>query len=305
MRRKKLNLAVAAFLSGSLLLVPAASAFNDVQGDDARMVESLQDRGMIQGMTKDKFIPLGKVTGAQGVHMIVQALGLKAKSENQASSQSTAKNWHWYDESLAIAADNGIVWPQGFSVSKELTREQFAFLLQQGIHATGEYPLIAMLIQIADADEVTKSYFNSVQALLLMKITELDDAGKFHPKQPLTRIEAAKWIYNSREFVDNHGKADDSMQDEVTYSVEKVNDQINKVILQRENQPNPGYGITVTKVDFGKDQVATIYYELLSPKPGQMYPQVITTTKTETYISSSYKVALVHDTSPTELKPMK
>jgi len=194
--------------------------------------------------------------------------------------------------------------PQGFSVSKELTREQFTFLLQQGIHATGDYPLIAMLIEITDADEVTTSYFNSVQALLLMKITELDDAGKFHPKQPLTRIEAAKWVYNSREFVDNHGKVDDPMQDEVTYSVEKVNDQINKVILQRENQPNPGYGIAVTKVEFGKDQVATIYYELLSPKPGQMYPQVITTTKTETYVASSYKIKLVPDQT-IEIKRLK
>lgn len=304
MKRKKLNLAVAVLLSGSLMLVPAASAFNDVQGDDARMIESLQDRGVIQGMAKDKFVPLGKVTGAQGIHMIVQALGLKAKPDNQASSKNTARNGHWYDESLAIAADNGIELPQGFSVSKELTREQFAFLLQQGIHATGDYPLIAMLIEITDADEVTTSYFNSVQALLLMKITELDDAGKFHPKQPLTRIEAAKWVYNSREFVDNHRKVDDPMQDEVTYSMEKVNDQINKVILQRENQPNPGYGIAVTKVEFGKDQVATIYYELLSPKPGQMYPQVITTTKTETYVASSYKIKLVPDQT-IEIKRLK
>ncbi|WMT39093.1 S-layer homology domain-containing protein [Paenibacillus sp. D2_2] len=305
MKRRKLNLAVAALLCGSLLLIPVASAFNDVQGDDARMVESLQDRGIIQGISQDKFVPLGKVTGAQGVHMIVQALGLKAKSEGPAISRNTAKNRHWYDESLAIAEENEIKMPQGFSVSKELTREQFAFLLQQGIHATGDYPLVAMLIQVKDADEVTTSYFNSVQTLLLMKITALDDAGKFHPKQPLNRIEAAKWVYNSREYVDNHGKADDPMQDEVTYSVEKVNDQINKVILQRESQPNPGYGITVTKVEFGKDQVATIYYELLSPKPGQMYPQVITTTKTETYIASSYKVKLVQDTSPTELKRFK
>ena len=304
MKRKKLNLAVAVLLSGSLMLVPAASAFNDVQGDDARMVESLQDRGIIQGMTKDKFVPLGKVNGAQGVHMIVQALGLKAKPDNQVSPQNRDKNWHWYDESLVIAADNGIELPQGFSVSKELTREQFSFLLQQGIHATGDYPLIAMLIEITDADEVTTSYFNSVQALLLMKITELDDAGKFHPKQPLTRIEAAKWVYNSREFVDNHRKADDPMLDEVTYSMEKVNDQINRVILQRENQPNPGYGITVTKVEFGKDQVATIYYELLSPKPGQMYPQVITTTKTETYVASSYKIKLVPDQT-IEIKRLK
>jgi len=304
-RRRKLNLAVAALLSGSLLLAPAASAFNDVYGDDARMVESLQDRGIIQGMTQDKFVPLGKVTGAQGVHMIVQALGLKANSEGSANSIKAAKSRHWYDESLVIAADNGIKMPQGFSLSKELTREQFVFLLQQGIQATGDYPLVAMFIQIEDADEVTTSYFNSVQALLLMKITALDDESMFHPKQSLTRIEAAKWVYNSREYVDKHGKVDDPMQDEVTYSVEKVNDKINKVILQRENQPNLGYGIAVTKVEFGKDQVATIYYELLSPKPGQMYPQVITTTKTETYIASYYKVNLVQDTSPTELKRLK
>lgn len=293
--RRKLNLIAALLLTSSILLVPVASAFRDVQGEDAQIVESLQDRGIIQGVTQDRFAPLGKVTGSQGVHMIVQALGLKANDGTPNSPKLPGKQGHWYDDSLAIAAEHGIKLPKGFAVNKELTREQFAYLLEQGIQATGTYPLIAMLIEVADADEVTQDYFNSIQALLLMKITDLDKAGKFHPAQTLTRMEAARWIYNAREYIDNYGNAEAPMEDEVVYSVEKVNDQINKMILQRENQPNPGYGITVTKVEFGKDQVATVYYELLSPKPGQMYPQVITTTKTETYVAANYKVKIVQE----------
>ncbi|MNP67655.1 hypothetical protein D3C76_1635120 [compost metagenome] len=71
-----------------------------------------------------------------------------------------------------------------------------------------------------------------------------------------------------------------------------MNDEINKVILTRANQPNPGYGIRVAKVDFNKQGTATVYYELLSPEAGSFYPQVITDTKAITYISSEYKVQI-------------
>ncbi|MNN46820.1 hypothetical protein D3C81_1612170 [compost metagenome] len=82
------------------------------------------------------------------------------------------------------------------------------------------------------------------------------------------------------------------IKDTVTYSVEKVNDDINKVVLTRANQSNPGYGIRVAKVDFNKQGTAVVYYELLSPEEGYDYAQVITDTKATTYISSEYKVQI-------------
>lgn len=78
----------------------------------------------------------------------------------------------------------------------------------------------------------------------------------------------------------------------MSVSVERINDQVNKVTLTRYQQPHPGYGIRVAKVEFTKQNKAIVYYELLSPDPDMMYPQVITDSKTETYVSNQYTVEI-------------
>ena len=282
----KLKLSAALLLAGSLLLTTSVSAFSDVQGDDAGITESLQQKGIIQGITPDKFVPMGKLTGAQAVTMIVNGLGLKVK--DAAKSQVPAKD-EWYSSALRIAADKGIKLPKDFDPNAELTREAFADILVQAVGTTGDYPMVKMFIEIADADQITVEYSGHIQQLLLMKIASLDEQGKFHPQDTITRIEAARLVYNAAEYIDKYEEAEQGMQDNVSFQVEKVNDQINKVVLTRAEQPNPGYGIRVAKVEFSGDK-ATVYYELLSPEPGMNYIQVISDTRAETYISSQYTV---------------
>lgn len=281
----KLKIAAALLLSGSLLMATSVSAFSDVQGDDAGIIEALQYKG-IKGATKDKFVPLGKLTGAQGVHMIVKALDLKAKNTKNTKVSGKVT---WYTPALRIAEGNGIKLPKDFDPNAELTREAFADILAQAIYATGDYPMIKMFIEIADADHITVEYSGHIQQLLLMKVASLDEQGKFHPKDTITRIEGARLVYNAAEYIDKYKEVEQGMQDNVSFQVEKVNDQINKVVLTRAEQPNPGYGIRVAKVEFSGNK-ATVYYELLSPEPGMNYIQVISDTKAETYISSQYTV---------------
>lgn len=268
----------------------SASGFTDVKGEGARIVQSLHQKGIIQGITKDKFAPQGTLNGAQGVHLVVEALGLKGKDKSELKFAGKSK---WYAKSLQIAKENGIELPKNFSVNGELTREEFAYILRQGIDATGNYPLIAMYLYIEDADQGNELYTGSIQNLVLMKIAELDSEDKFHPTNKITRMEAAELIYNAVNYIDQFKSNSEIVNDSVIYNVEKVNDDINKVTITRENQPSPGYGIAVSKVEFTKDGVAKVYYELLSPDPDQMYPQVITSTNTVTYVSSQYKVELV------------
>lgn len=267
-----------------------ASGFKDVKGKDAQIVQSLYNKGMIQGVTKDKFVPNGKLSGAQGLHLIVEALGLKGKDKSDLKFAGKSK---WYAKSLQIAKENGIELPENFTVNGELTREEFAYILRQGIDATGNYPLIKMYIHIQDADQGNVMYSGSIQNLVLKKIATLDSENKFYPTNKITRMEATQFIYNAVNYIDQYKNDNEVIKDSVIHHVDKVNDDINKVTLTRENQPSPGYGITVSKVEFTKDGVAKVYYELLSPEPGQMYPQVITSTKTVTYVSSQYKVEIV------------
>lgn len=302
MKMMKKKAAAAFLLSGSLLLGSTASAFafSDVEGQDAKMTESLQQRGIIQGISKDKFAPKSKLTGAQGVYMIVKALGLEPKQENGAAGKEVQPNQPWYASALKAAEDNGIKLPDSFKWNGELTREQFAYILDQAISATGNYPMIKMFIEVKDADQGNVLYTGSIQRLLLMKIAELDDQGKFYPTSTITRIEAARMVYQAAEFVKAHQDMElPGQNDEVSFSLEKVNDEINKVVITRHAQAHPGYGIRVAKVEFSKENKAKVYYELLSPDPDMFYPQVITDTKTETFVSSRFEVEIVEMKSKT------
>ncbi|WP_410769160.1 protease complex subunit PrcB family protein [Fontibacillus sp. BL9] len=291
MKNSKIKTAAALVLSGSLLLASSASAFNDVQGQDAKITESLQQKGIIQGISKDKFVPRGKLTGAQGVYMILNALGLQGKEDMKPFKNDHGKK-PWYNAAQKAAEAHGIKLPDNFKWNGEISKEQFAYILDQAISATGNYPMIKMYIEVKDADKGNVLYTGSIQRLLLMKITELDDQGKFYPTASMTRIEAARMVYNAAEYVEKYKENEENAQQNVSFTIEKVNDQINKVVLTRYQQPHPGYGITVVKVEFTKENKAVVYYELLSPEAGKFYPQVITDSKTETYVSSNYTVEI-------------
>ncbi|MFS0838561.1 S-layer homology domain-containing protein [Paenibacillus sp. 1P03SA] len=291
MMKNKKNMIAALTLGCSLLAASSASAFSDVQGPDAAVIESLQSKGVIQGVSEDKFAPQGKLTSVQGVHLIVKALQLKAAGETLPGADAP-----WYAESLEIAAKNGLPVELAADASAELTREQFAHLLFKGIRATGDYPLIKMYIQVADEKEMTPSYQGSIQNLLLMKVAFLDGKNEFHPKAPITRMEAAGMIAKAIEFTDRYKERTDNQENqEVSFTVEKVNEDINKIVLTRKEQPSPGYGISITKIEMNDNGHAKVHYKLTSPEPGKMYPQVIWSSKTETYVSSKYKVDIQAD----------
>lgn len=287
MRKSKFKVAAVLALSASLMLATSASAFTDVKGEDAKITKALQDKGIIQGVNKDLFAPNQKLTGAQGVQLIVKALGLKGKPNSNEVLEKADQAW--YAASLKIAKDNGIELPKDFNPAAELSREAFVHILRQAIDTTGNYPMIKMYIPIADESEITLDYSGDVQILLLHKIATLDKDGKFNPKQPITRIEAAKMVYQAEAFVESYKESNQQLEQQVSYSTEKVNDLINKVTVTRANQPHPGYGIAIEKIEFTAPDQATVYYKLLDPDPDKMYIQVITDTHVDTYISSEYK----------------
>ncbi len=276
-------------MSGSMLLASSASAFSDVEGQDAKITESLQKKGIIQGITAEKFAPRSKLTGAQGVYMAVHALGLTPKDNGGKKGKGKAP---WYTTAQKIAEDHGIKLPDDFKWTGEITKEQFAYILDQAISATGNYPMIKMYIDVADADQGNALYSGSIQRLLLMKITELDKDRNFQPKASMMRIEAARMVYKAAEFVEAHKDDTQQVNDNVSFKLQKVNDEVNKVELTRHDQPNPGYGIRVAKIEFTEQKKAVVHYELTSPKPDSAYAQVITDSKTETYVPSSYTVEI-------------
>ncbi|MFK7693869.1 protease complex subunit PrcB family protein [Paenibacillus sp. HJGM_3] len=76
--------------------------------------------------------------------------------------------------------------------------------------------------------------------------------------------------------------------EKVQMKIEKVNEDVNKVTLTREEKPNGGYKIHITQIEFSDDGNASISYRLEDPAKDAPNTEVITQPSTFTYISSSY-----------------
>ena len=284
----------------TLSLGGSAFAFSDIKGiaEEADIME-LKAAGVVDGISADLFAPRAHVTYAQGVHMIVKGMKLnidnvKFVKEPKASDYFTnVPDDAWYARSFIIAHLNGLPIPKDVNPNKTMTREEFAHLLFGAIGAKGDYAFIEIWTTFEDEKDVNPEMMESVQRLLATKIASLKD-GHFYPKRDITRSEAAQWLNKAIKFVKNTKpiEPEPPVDKDVTMTVEKVNDEVNKVIVSWGTKPNLGYSIGIRSITFESDGQAVIEYELHYPKPGEMYGQMIHEPKAETYVSSKYKPVL-------------
>ena len=286
-------------LAFTTLMAGTAMAFEDL-GQDPRgkMVKELRDKGIVNGIDHKRFAPSQNISWAEGVQLVVQAFKFtkdeKAKSGNNFKNVPKGK---WYYDAFLIAKQNGLPVPDNVNPHQKMTREEFAHLLMSAVLKTGDYAFIQIFIQIEDGDKINPEYMNSIQLMLISNIVSLDKDKKFHPKKNIKRIEAAEWIYKALEFVKKQSELqpEKPQPDDVTMNVEKINNEVNKIVLSRGEKPNPGYTLTITRIEFKENKEAVIYYLAEDPDPNQMYPQVITEPKAVTYLSSEYTPVLKSD----------
>lgn len=286
-------------LSATTLLTGAlagsALAFNDVDGDQKEPVMALKARGIVSGVDGEHFVPKGKASYAQSVHMLVKAFGLNidnmkfVKKPEATDYYKNVPNNAWYADSFIIAHLNGLPIPSDINPNGTITREQFADLLIHAIDKKGTFPVVKRLVIFDDQDDIDPAYRNSLQRMVLHGIVKLGEDRKFYPKKELTRGEAAVWLHKAIRFVEAQTKPS-APQEEVTVSVEKVNEDVNKVVLSRGRKPTAGYGIDITGIRFEADGRAVVTYTLTDPKPDSMNAAVITEPKAQTYVSGKYKV---------------
>src|SRR5690606_37782200 len=129
-----------------------------------------------------------------------------------------------------------------------------------------------------------------------------------HPHKEVYRAYGLNVIKAALSYVKSHQQTPEAPDKpekpegdtEVTVSVSKVTDEVNKVTLAWGSKPNPGYRITIERIDFQDDGIAKIYYSLHYPDPDKMYIQVITEPTAETYVSSQYNAQAMpkHEASP-------
>ncbi|WP_442601439.1 hypothetical protein [Paenibacillus sp. KN14-4R] len=188
---KKMSVLLTLSLSIMLSLSSSAFAFDDLQGHPAESkIESLFKNGIVSGIDELHFDPMGTLTYAQGVQLIVK--GLKLNLDNlKFIKQPLASDYYtnlpdrtWFSDSFVIAYYNGLDIPKDVDPSRTMTKQVFYNLLYQ---ALGK-----------------KADFTPIQTLLLTKIMSLDKNNALHPRSALTRSEASEIIYNTIEFLQHY-----------------------------------------------------------------------------------------------------
>lgn len=290
--KKMITVALTTLLVGSLSL-GTAFAFTDIDDSQKKAITILKDRGIVSGIDSQHFAPKGKITYAQSIQMVVKGLNFNLdrmrfiKQPLASDFYTNVANKAWYADAFIIAQYSGLAIPKDVNPNAMITREQFGDLLVRALEKKGNFPLVKMFIQFNDEAKITPELQGSLQRMVLYKIAELDKNGNFDPKAEVTRGQAATWVYNTVQFLDNHNSAP-APTDEVAITVEKVSDAVNKVVLSRGEKPNAGYVIKINSIRFEADNKAVISYTLIEPDPDKMYAQVITEAKAETFVSAKY-----------------
>ncbi|GIO53265.1 protease complex subunit PrcB family protein [Paenibacillus cineris] len=286
----------AAFMvaAGCLVSASSAYAFSDLPNKQQEgIAEALQTKGVIHGISADRFGPAEPLTAAQSVQMLVKAMKLQPDAGAANAGTLTVPSTAWYAQAAETALDHGLVASTIGSWNDKVTKEEFAQMLYKAVTATGDYPLIKMYVTVQDENDMASGSREAVQFLLLTHIAELDAQQKFHPRDNITRMEAAEMVYHAMNFVASHQPVNQpENDDQVAVSVEKVNDQVNRIVLTKEDMPNPGYGLKIDRIEFVSEGKAVAYYTVTKPAPGMMYPQVISTAKASFYMDSKIQVSV-------------
>lgn len=292
---KKLTIACG-ILAATVSMGTSAFAFSDMKGDaNEAKINALHKEGIVNGVTSDLFAPKAKVTFAQGVQFIVSGLKLSPTESGKASDYfDKVKDKAWYASAFVTAKQNGLSLDKTVDPNGTITRAQFAHLLTQALQSKGNFPVTLMYANVTDGDKMTKEQMNSLQILYNTRIVSLGANGTFRPTEAVTRSEAAVWVHDAAKFArevitpDKGSAETPAYEYDAEVKLEKAADGISKATVTVNNLPNPGYGLAIDKIEFGKNKTAVIYFSVTKPDPNSMYPQVISSASAVTYLPEGY-----------------
>lgn len=207
---KRLQLLItAALIAISMLLTPVAAEkgasgkFKDVNDSDwfAEAVDRLSLMNIVNGMADGSFIPQGKVTRAQFVKMLVQAMEYKKIDSLSFEDLKPFKSNkpHWASVYVETALRNGVIVKkeigENFYPDVPLTRNDMGIMMFRALkleQSAGENPF-------ADLDEANR-YFTKLYEEYLIRGTVAGGKVLFQPEGLTTRAQAAVIISRMIEY---------------------------------------------------------------------------------------------------------
>ncbi len=179
--------AVAASSKGSARFsdVPKSSVYFE-------SVQALAGMGVVNGVSKTRFSPAGKLTRAEALAVVIRALGISVDPSAK-SSMSDVPSGHWVQPYLAKAVELGALNPgrKAFGPNAAVTRAELASLL----FAMGKVP--ASDLGVAKISDVKTSawYAAFVRSAVEYGVMKAFN-GKFRPENSITRGDATVATWN-------------------------------------------------------------------------------------------------------------
>lgn len=180
--------------------------FTDVREDHwfYRYVAYVNEHGLMNGVSEDKFSPYSDVTRAQAVQMMHslacncwQQYGIPINS-NDIMDFTDVSDTAWYKNAVDWGSASGVVAGMGngkFAPNVQVTREQFALILY-GMAQKNDYDVSASadLSAFSDVKRVSGWAVTAMQWAVGEGIIKGTNFGQLNPKGALSRAEAAVMI---------------------------------------------------------------------------------------------------------------
>lgn len=168
--------------------------FGDVASDywGYEAIEALYKKGIVSGVSSNKFAPDQSVKREEFIKMLVALTGLEGKGKKDTFTDTNKSAW--YSPYLAVAQECGLAFGKedgSFGVGEVLTRQDMAVLAARVLGSTER----GVAVTFADETEISDYARNSVDMLCGLKVMNGIGDGTFAPKATATRAQAAKVIY--------------------------------------------------------------------------------------------------------------
>lgn len=160
-------------------------------------VEVLSSKGIINGVSEDKFDPESNITRADFIMLLVNALELKGEPD---SNFSDVKPADYYYNALGTAKKLGLVLGTGDNESRpgdEITRQDMMVLVSRALQIAGkkvQNGSSGEISQYADGSSISSYAVNDIAAMTKEGILK-GDGEMLKPLNSATRAEAAVIIY--------------------------------------------------------------------------------------------------------------
>lgn len=176
-------------------------SFEDIQDISwaKKEIEVLASKGIIKGISDNRFAPMTQITRADATLLLVRALGLRADTKDIEMFSDVKENDYYY-EGIAVAKKLGIVKGTNgglFNPRVAIKREDAMVLIDRCLQLAGvrnvsvDTNKVNMYSDLKDVSGYAKS---SVERLISLGIVNGSN-GKIKPKDKISRAEMAVLIY--------------------------------------------------------------------------------------------------------------